>query len=317
MVLPAFGPRFWTFVSLGLLFLPIYFRLIFSLVRSAFRKDWIGARESVKDFFTSHVSILLNIAFLAHQAVVALDAIIRTIVRSTVTHSRLLEWETATEAELGLKKRTPVDIYLDWVPLLAIAIGLCLLARRSAAPYALPFLVAWCFSKSIVFWINRSPQPQDYELSVSEHRFLREVALRSWRYFAEFSNDRNHWLVPDNVQEEPYRVAERISPTNIGFLLNARQAAVEFGYLTVSEFVEHTRNTLGTLWQMPRHMGHFVNWYDNLTLQPLEPQFVSSVDSGNFVASLWSLKQGSVELLHQPIVRQNAWQGLMDYSTVL
>ncbi|HEX4773114.1 MAG TPA: glucoamylase family protein [Bryobacteraceae bacterium] len=307
------GPVFWTLVTLALLFLPIYFRLLFALIRALTKKDRGAVQESISDFGTAHISILLNIAFLAHQALVALDAIVRTVVRSTVTHSRLLEWETATEAELGINKRTPVDIYLDWVPAVALGIGALLFLRPQAAPAALPFILVWCFSKAISIWINRSPRDERYRLTSSEHRFIRDVALKSWKYFSDFSNERNHWLIPDNVQQEPYRVAERISPTNIGFLLNVRQAALEFGYLTVSEFAELTDRTLSTMSKMPRKLGHFVNWYDTVTLQPLEPQFVSSVDSGNLVASLWSLKQGCLELLRQPVVRQNASEGLLDF----
>jgi cyclic beta-1,2-glucan synthetase len=307
------GPRFWTLVTLALLFLPIYFRLLFAVIRSLVKKEWAAAREAVMDFATAHISILLNIAFLAHQSLVSIDAIVRTVIRSAVTHSNLLEWETATEAELEINKRTPVDVYLDWVPLLALGIGAALFLRPQAAPLALPFLLAWCFSKAISVWINRSPQDDEYRLTSAERRFIREVALRSWHYFSQFSNEGNNWLIPDNVQQEPYRVAERISPTNIGFLLNVRQAALEFGYITVSEFADLTGRTLETMLKMPRKLGHFVNWYNTVTLVPLEPQFVSSVDSGNLVASLWSLKQGCLELLRQPIIRQNAWGGLVDY----
>ncbi len=307
------GPRFWTIVTLALSFLPIYFRLIFAVIRTTAEKNWGSLRDAIKDFGTSHISILLNLAFLAHQALVAIDAIVRTVIRTYITHRSLLEWETATEAELGIRKQTPVDIYLNWVPLLAIAIGLALFLVPDAAPYALPFVIAWCLSKAISIWINRSPLEEEYRLTNNERRFLRDVALKSWRYFADFSRAENHWLVPDNVQEEPYRIADRISPTNLGFLLNVRQAAHEFGFITVSEFVEWTEKTLDTMTRMPKKIGHFVNWYDNLTLKPLEPQFVSSVDSGNLVASLWSLKQGCLELLRQPVIRQTLWDGLMDH----
>ncbi len=311
------GPRFWTLVTLALLFLPIYFRLLFSLIRAAVMRRGFVALESLSDFGVSNVSILLNIAFLAHQALVAVDAIVRTIVRSTITHTRLLEWETATEAELGLKKRTPIDVYLDWIPLFGICLAAAVFARPSAAPYALPFIVAWSCSKLISNWLNRSPHADDSELSEKQRRFLRDIALRTWRYFAEFSNENNHWLIPDNVQEEPYRIAERISPTNLGFLLNARQAALELGYLTVSEFVSQTEKTVASISKLPRYFGHLLNWYDNLTLQPLDPPFVSSVDSGNLVASLWTLKQGCLELLRQPILRRQALNGLSDCDRIL
>ncbi len=73
--------------------------------------------------------------------------------------------------------------------------------------------------------------------SKKDELFLRRAALRTWRYFAEFSNEQHNWLIPDNVQEEPAAVVARVSPTNLGFLLNARQVACEFGYLTAPEFV--------------------------------------------------------------------------------
>jgi cyclic beta-1,2-glucan synthetase len=180
------GASFWTFVTLGLLFLPIYFRLVFSLARAAFEKKWMEARQSFLDFVTSHLSIVLNIAFLAHQCLVALDAIVRTIIRSTITHSRLLEWETATEAELGIRKRTPVDVYLDWMPALALILAIGLYWRPQATPFALPFIITWGCSKLISAWLNRSPHPQASELTSAEQRFLREVALRTWHYFRKF-----------------------------------------------------------------------------------------------------------------------------------
>jgi cyclic beta-1,2-glucan synthetase len=311
------GPRFWTLVTLALLFLPVYFRLAFSFLRAAFTQRWFTLRESFSDFLDSNLGILLNIAFLAHQTLVSLDAIVRTAIRSAITHSRLLEWETASEAELGLKKRTPVDAYLDWMPVFAICVGLALLSKPSAAPWALPFIVAWCCAKLISNWLNRSPHAGDHALSPKEHRFLRDIGLRTWRYFAEYSNETNHWLIPDNVQQQPLKVAERISPTNLGFLLNARQAALESGYLTLSEFVTQTQRTLETAAKLPRHFGHFLNWYDNLTLEPLEPRFVSSVDSGNVIASLWTLKQHCLELLHRPLFDRRALDGFADYYRIL
>ncbi len=311
------GPRFWTLVTLALLFVPIYFRLIFATIRALALRSSMTARDALNDFWTSHASILLNIAFLAHQALVALDAVVRTIVRSTISHRRLLEWETATEAELGIRKRTPVDVYLDWVPLLAIALGACLIWRRQAIPYALPFLLAWCFSKLLSNWLNSSPHAGRTPLSPSQTVFLHEVALCTWHYFAQFSNDANNWLIPDNVQLEPYRIADRISPTNLGLLLNSRQAALEFGYLTLSEFTSLTELTLNSVLKLPRHFGHLVNWYDNVTMKPLEPQFISSVDSGNLVASLISLKQGCLELISEPLIPKRALSGLSDYYRML
>ena len=310
------GPRFWTLVILALLFLPIYFRLIFTLTTNIAAKNWMSARDALTNFVTDHVSIALNIAFLAHQALVAIDAIVRTVIRSSITHTRLLEWETATEAELGIRKRTPVDMYLDWVPLVSVLIGLGLILRPSAVPYALPFLILWACSKFISVWINRSPH-EAHALSEHDRLFLRGVALRTWRYFAEFSNEKNHWLIPDNVQEQPYRIADRLSPTNLGLLFNSRQAALEFGYLTLPEFVKQNELTLQTLPKLQRELGHFLNWYDNISLQPLGAPFVSTVDSGNLIASLWSFKEGCLELFSKPLIGDHLLAGIADHFRML
>jgi hypothetical protein len=306
------GPLFWTLVTICLLFLPIYFRLILSLARGAWNFSKPSAQEAVEEFLKSHVAIVLNVAFMAHQMLVAVDAIVRTIVRSTITHSRLLEWETATEAELSIRKRTPVDVYLDWVPLVAIPIGIAAYFRLGAFACALPFIVLWSCSKLIALWLDRSPHAEALDLTGSDQVFLREIALRTWRYFCEFSKQANHWLIPDNVQQNPHRIAERISPTNLGLLLNARQSAFVFGYLTLSEFVTQTERTLATMRKLPRHFGHFLNWYDTVTLAPLRPEFISSVDSGNLVASLWSLKNHCLEL-QQSAAAKPILSGLADY----
>ena len=141
--------------------------------------------------------------------------------------------------------------------------------------------------------------------------------LRTWRYFAEFCTAEHNWLIPDNVQEEPAAIAARVSPTNLGFLLNARQVACEFGFLTVPEFAEQTLRTLATMAKLPRSHGHLFNWYDTQTLQPLQPRFVSSVDSGNLVASLWTLQQGCLDLLHRPLLERQLAEGLADHLRIL
>src|SRR5262249_18622243 len=120
-----------------------------------------------------------------------------------------------------------------------------------------------------------------------------------------------------NVQE-PDRIAARISPTNLGLLFNVRQAACQFGYLTIPDFLLQTQQTMATLTRLERHRGHLFNWYDTRTLQPLPPLFISSVDSGNLAASLWALEQGCLEQLRQPLLQLGpAANGILDYVRLL
>lgn len=307
----------WTLATVCILFVPVWFEFLFTLVRSIAEQKLSVAREAVAALFTTNVSALLTLTFLPHQTLVSLDAVVRTLVRRLFTRQRLLEWETAAESELG-SKRTPVDAYLNWMPLIALVLGVMVfVGHRSAFSSALPILVLWACSKAVSLWLDSPAQPIRAEASEKDRLFLRRAAIRTWRYFAEFSTEEHNWLIPDNLQEEPYAVAARVSPTNIGFLLNARQVACEFGYLTVPELAELTAKTLATMRRMKRDRGHVYNWYDTRTLRPLPPLFVSSVDSGNLVASLWTLEQGCEHVLASPILRNQLAEGFLDHLRIL
>ena len=317
LVLPG-SARDWTIAAVCILFVPLWFEFLFNLVRSLAEKRASVARDAVHTLFTANFNILLSLIFLCHQMLVAMDAVVRTIVRRVLTRQRLLEWETAAEAEADGQRRTPVDTYLDWTPVIALGLaGLVFLVRRPAIFSALPILALWGASKLVSVWLNRPPQLSRTEASEKDRLFLRRAAIRTWRYFSEFSTREHNWLIPDNVQQEPFQVAPRVSPTNAGLLLNARQVACEFGYLTVPEFLDLSSKTLKVLENLPRYRGHLYNWYDTRTLKPLPPLFVSTVDSGNLVASLWTLEQGCLELLERPALGPQLAEGFLDHLRIL
>jgi hypothetical protein len=303
--------------TIAILFVPAWCWCGFQLVRAVAERNWSRARGAIEGLFAANVGVLLNLIFLAHQMLLSLDAMIRALVRRLVTGQRLLEWETAAEAELGTR-RTPLDVYLNWQPVLAIGLGILLwFARPAALPAAIPILALWACSKMVSVWLNRSPLAPRAEASEKDRMFLRKIALRTWRYFAEFSNEEHHWLIPDNVQEEPPGVAAKLSPTNLGLLLNSTQVACEFGYLTVPEFVERVSRTLSTYASLPKYRGHLYNWYDTRTLKTMPPLFVSAVDNGNLVASLWTLEEGCLDQLRKPLFSPALTDGLWDHLRIL
>ena len=311
-------PAYWTLAAICILLIPAWCQFAFNLVRAAFTLDLITAREALSALYTANINVFFTLTFLGHQTLLSLDAVGRSLVRRMLTRHGLLEWETAVEAELGTRRRAPVDVYLDWMPALAIGLGLLVwFVRRDALPAAVPILLLWACSKLVSAWLNRPPLAPRNQVSKKEVLFLRHAALHTWRYFAEFSTEEHNWLIPDNVQEQPPAVAARISPTNLGFLLNARQVACELGYLTVPEFAEQTRQTLATVASLRKHRGHLLNWYDTRTLQPLAPWFVSSVDSGNLLAALLTLQQGCLERLRQPVLQPCLCDGLLDHLRLL
>ena len=316
-ILPG-GPVYWTLVTLGLLLMPTYSQLLFAFLRIRKGQNWGGfLRERANDLVSGHLHVFVMLVFLPHQALVMMDAILRTLTRLTVTHSNLLEWETAAESELG-KKKSLVETYLVLTPCVSLATALFLAVIRPTALYiASPILVLWLLPDFFTDWVNRQPSDRKTQLDPRRESFLRLAGLRTWRYFREFSNAENHWLIPDNVQENPPLVAARLSSTNLGLLLNGQLAAHELGHLTLEEYAEAAERTLGSARQLPRHNGHFFNWYDIRTSQPLAPLFISTVDSGNLVACLWTVKQSCLGLSSEPLLSRKVWQGIRDHIQLL
>ncbi len=305
------GPLYWTIVTVLLMFLPTLVQLVFSLGR-ALASDQPGVlRDAVTGFWQAAFITLLNLVYLPHTTMLSLDAILRALVRRFVTGQRLLEWETAAEAESGATKVTPVDRYLTATPIFALAVSILLFFydRRSLV-VALPVLILWALASALTAWLNSPPREEERALGAEDILMLRQHALRIWRYFYEFGGAQHNYLVPDNVEEKELFEAARVSPTNLGLLLNARQSAVEFGFLTVPEFAELTTHSLATLDRLTKHRGHLYNWYNTQTLEPLLPITVSSVDSGNFAASLYTLRTGAAELLKDPLLSPAVFAGL-------
>jgi hypothetical protein len=317
-VLPG-HPLYWTAVMLAILFVPPWVQFACAVMRAALSASLSGIADALAALGTALVSVVLTLTFLQHNALVSVDAIARTLYRRMVSRRRMLEWETAEEAELGKRTRTPADWYLIWAPVVALGIGVLVYSvhRPGGMAAALPILLLWVGSKLTSLWLDRPFRSVRNMSSRSDRRFLRRLALRTWRYFAEFGTEEHNWLVPDNVQEQPLKIAPRISPTNLAFLLNARQVACELGYLTVPEFAWQTRKTLETMARMQTHRGHLLNWYDTRTLSPSAPRFVSTVDSGNLASALVALKNGTTALLGKPLLSPTLVDGYADYIGVL
>jgi len=236
------------------------------------------------------VQILLLVIFLPDQAWRMLDAIARTLVRVLLTHRRLLEWTSAAQSMkspalsvIGFYQRMAPGTALG----LAVTIG-TLWTATSAWPIALPMALLWLAAPAVASWLSSSKsavvQPT---ISVDEARELRLIARRTWRYFETFVTATDNRLPPDNFQEDPQPVlAQRTSPTNMGLYLLSTLAARDFGWVGTQAALERLEATLEVMQGLPRYRGHFYNWYATHDLRPLDPRYVSTVDSGNLAGHL-------------------------------
>jgi hypothetical protein len=302
------GPVYWTILLFLLFMFPTIVQFTFGVGRAIAGRREGAVPQALEGAGHATLLALLNLSFLPHQALLVLDAVVRALIRRFITGERLLEWETAAEAESQTRRTTPVDRYLALMPFIACLLAVVVyLASHNRATFlvAAPILLLWCMSTVLTAWLNRPPR-EITQLKSADRTLLLGHALRIWRYFHQFGTARHNYLIPDNVEENGLFEAARVSPTNVGLLLNARQAAVEFGFLNIPEFVDLTEKSLDTIRRLEKFRGHLYNWYDTNSCAPLETNpFVSSVDSGNFVASLYTLHTGALSLLRKPLISRS------------
>jgi len=307
---------FWTLALLGILLIPA---LLASLLDLARKPD--DMRPGQHFATAAHaagqrgIQSGLALATLPHEAFYSLDAILRTLWRLLVSRQRLLEWNPSGEQERSGRNDLPASFRAMWfAPALAAGTAIYLVAANPAAlAVAAPILILWLISPAIAWWVSLPLARREVRLSVEQHRFLGRIARKTWAFFETFVGPEDHWLPPDNYQE--YRIAalaHRTSPTNMGLALLANLTAYDFGYIPAGQLVERTHNTLETMAGLERHRGHFYNWYDTQTLRPLNPAYVSTVDSGNLAGHLLTLRPGLTALLDQPILAPRWLNGLAD-----
>lgn len=291
------------------------------LIRKPADLPWLmHLRATVGALGKQMAQVLCALVFLPYEAYISLDAIGRTLLRMFWTKKKLLEWQTSSDVQ----KSARVDL-LDffqamWIgPVLAVAtFAFLLIYQVGLLPVAGPMLALWFTSPIIAWWLSRPLTSLPARLSDKQRAFLGKLSRRTWRYFEVFANEQEHWLPPDNYQEHPAPiVAPRTSPTNIGVALLANLVACDFGYCAVGRLLDRTRKMLSTLTRMERHRGHFFNWYDTRTLKPLQPHYVSTVDSGNLAGSLLVLRAGLLEMAGAAVLLPRAFEGLRDTIRVL
>ena len=265
---------------------------------------------------------LLFLAFLPHEAVLTIDAIARTLVRVTVYRRQMLEWTTAARAVRLFGQEVTLETTLLRMSPAIILVAFIMLLVSIVNPRALlvsaPFFAVWLLAAEIAYWISRpvvtvAPPPTN-----EQRQALRLLARRTWLFYEQFVGPDDNWLPPDHFQEEPRGVvAHRTSPTNVGLYLLTMVAAHDLGYISATDLTVRLRFTFDTLARLQRYRGHFLNWIDTSSLQPLPPSYVSTVDSGNLAACLLTLKHGCLELAQQPVWRWQWWEGLLDTIALL
>ena len=270
-----------------------------------------AGRQSAQAAFT--------LACLPYEAFFNLDAILRSAWR-LVTRKRLLEWNPSSDSDRHHRTDLAASCRTMWIAPVIAAVTVLVLAisRPAALGVAGPILGLWFFSPAIAWWISRPLARPAARLTADQTLFLRKLSRKTWAFFETFVGPADHWLPPDNFQEHPVPVVgHRTSPTNMGVALLANLSAYDFGYISVGQLIVRTTNAIHTMGALERHRGHFYNWYDTQSLKPLQPTYISTVDSGNLAGHLLTLRSGLLALPDQKILGARWLDGLSDTLGVL
>lgn len=290
LVLPG-SPARWFIIGLATLFLPLIRQLV--AIRRTIRRP--------RSLLSTALQVLVSLLTLPFQTVLLLDAIGRTLFRLFVSKRHLLEWVSSAEVErrnLGGRHAPLLGKYRGYVLVFVFALAAAATGDSAVRWIGLALSVIWLFAPLAIRWLDRPIQRDEGTLEPDEEKELRALAKQIWTFFEDFVTAKDHWLPPDNVQlEPPNGIAHRTSPTNIGLFLACALAARDFGFIDTPGLVERLERTIETVERMDKWNGHLYNWYDTTTLEPLPPLYVSTVDSGNFVGCLMTVKEGVAEWL--------------------
>jgi cyclic beta-1,2-glucan synthetase len=315
------APVIWSLFVVVTIAFPVYLHVTTSLLIHPRGIPWTSHFWSVwGDLRTNTAQVALSLVLLPHQAYIMSDAIGRTVYRKLISRKKLLQWVTAADAEKS-GRHDLLAFFWFMLPaefLSLEAAGLTWSFNPAAFPTMAVFVSIWLLAPAVAYWVSTSRLSEREMMSDVDIQLARVVARRTWRFFETFVGEEDNWLPPDNFQEDPAPViAHRTSPTNIGLLLLTNSSAHDLGYIASLEFIERGELTFATLEKLGKFRGHLFNWYDTKTLQPLHPQYVSTVDSGNLAGHLIAFKQACIEFPDTKLFDDRTISGLADTLNAL
>jgi cyclic beta-1,2-glucan synthetase len=311
------GPAMtWTLLVLAAIAFPWAFSLLLAAIRPPRDQSWLAYYAAVgRDALVSIQQFVLTVTFLPHQAVISTDAIVRTLVRLTITKKKLLEWQTASQVERMLS-RSRVEVWRRMWPvvLICVLVAAAVMIKGGAISAesirdqlefltaTTPLIALWVVSPGIADALSTPATPRELRLTEAERTITMRYSKLHWNFFEQFVTEETQWLAADNFQEEPDPViAGRTSPTNIGLQCLATVSAYDLGFINLEGMIERVERVFRSLERMRRYRGHFYNWYSLADLRVLEPAYISTVDSGNFAGHLIALKQACNQFAKLPV----------------
>ncbi len=239
---------------------------------------------------------LVQFALLPKEAWMYTDALIRACYRMWFSHKNLLNWITSDEAAKSTKGTLGDYLgkfWFNYVAAIALAVITSFIPNATTIVYLATIFtcLVWIAAPFLMFWLGKKFPQDKKELSPKETGEIKQLAKDTWHFFDSQITEETHYLIPDNYQITRETKADyKTSPTNIGYSITSIISAAELGFITKEEAMERLGHIIDTVEKLEKWNGHLFNWYHIHTLKALPNFFISTCDSGNFVACLYALK---------------------------
>jgi cellobiose phosphorylase/biotin operon repressor len=274
---------------------------------AVFKDAWFETRNLFRQSF-------FRLSVLPYEALMNLDAIVRTLYRIYISKKKMLEWVTAAESEKKAGK-TQKAVWQKMIAAPIMSAVLLLLSSfliKGLSVTALVISALWFFAPLFAYRTAQPIRKKDYQADTETVGDLRLLARKTWRFYEDFCTEENYMWAPDNFQEYPYKKpVDRTSSTNVAYSLIANVIARDFGYISLSEMLERMDKCITGIEKCDLWHGHMYNWYEMGSLKTMKPEYISSVDSGNLACYLLAACEGVQELLYKPLF-MNCALGLKD-----
>ena len=247
----------------------------------------------IRGFIAVVLKSIVVLSLLPYESYLYIDAIIKSLYRMYISKKNLLNWITAEEVE-AISKNDVITYLKEFTPNYVGSFILIFLTYYFKNDYLyLSIIISsiWVFAPILMYLLGRQIKQEIKDVNEVKKQEIKEIAERTWKFFSTFLTKENNYLIPDNYQlNRNNKVDYRTSPTNIGFSITSVISAYELNFIKEDETIEILNNIIKSIEKLKKWNGHLYNWYDIGELRELQPFFVSTADSGNFVASLFVLK---------------------------
>lgn len=274
--------------------LPIFFYLLTSILsRQKYDILLKYYMNLIWGFLATINKSLIVLALLPYETALYLNAIGKSLYRMYISKKNLLNWITAEEVD-ATSKNTLTNYIKSFSANYVAAFILVFLTMQLKSHYlylAYSLSFVWFLAPFLMYFISRDLVTKTIGVDAASDHDIRELAVKTWKFFSDNLTEECHYLIPDNYQlNRKEKIDYRTSPTNIGFSIVSTISAYEIKIIEEKEALETINNIIKSVDDLPKWHGHLYNWYDIKTKEALQPLFISTADSGNFISSLYVLK---------------------------